>query len=499
MALLNSIKTLQLDPVIFNSQRCEFRLPPDKVYLSNWRLADIGATGTNDANGKNYVHSSGAYSLIKSIVLYNDNVVIANLYNANDYLAFANIGRTNSNSVNMARFLNRNKVGYSFNASDQIQLAEAFKGGLAPQTITDAEASTSRAWLDLTLPLPFLKATSTVDSRQLQNLRLVIEWAPHASETDLRNIVANLGASPIAGGTSLKILRPTIILDEMIDPKAIARVKNSPIQYINLDSERVVVDAMGAATTQNVNQRLRAFDDRRINRLLMINKVATPNASLGGNYSQAMFKENVQFTLNGQQLIPYKGIDTPLKKQTFLTDSWGLRNAPQGSQFFSSLGYSDYNSLSDLERNLSYGGLSINSEINELQLQYSREVFTSSASATVASYSDSSPIVATLSSPLYVGSLSSTTAQVTISGAGGTDADDLNKDHVLGTVGDGTKQPLKYAISGVDGAQTLTANGTMSLTNTVETNASKTGFDLLFWGEVNKVMTVRDNRVAIAV
>ena len=498
MALLNSIKTLQLDPVIFNSQRCEFRLPADKVYLSNWRLSDIGATGTNDAVDKNYVNSSGAYSLIKSIVLYNDNVVIANLYNANDYLAFANIGRTNSNSVNMARFLNRNKCGYDFNTSNQIELAEAFKGSGAPQTISSDESKTARAWLDLTLPLPFLKATSTVDARQLQNLRLVIEWAPHASESDLRNIVAQLPASgSYNSDTSLKILRPTIILDEMIDAKSIARVKNTPIPYINLDSERVVVDAM-SGSTQNVNQRLRAFDDRRINRLLMINKVNSANPSLGANYSQAMFKENVQFTLNGQQLIPYKGIDTPMKKQTFMTDAWGLRNSPQGAQLFSSLGYRDYNTLNDLERNLSYGGLSINSEINELQLQYSREAFSTSSTieADIASYSGTSPTVATLSTPLYVGTLVSGVDQVTISGVTGTNADALNKSHQI--VANNTVQPLKYEISGVNNP-TITDKGKMTITSSNEISASKEKFDLLFWGEVNKVMSVRDNRVAVAV
>ena len=494
MALLNSVKTLQLDPVTFNQQRCEFRLPADKVYLSNWRLADIGANGTADANGRRYVHSSGAYSLIKSIVLYNDNVVIANLYNANDYLAFANIGRTNSNSVNMSRFLNRNQAGYDF-SSEKIALASPYTAGVsAPETVTNDDATTTRAWLDLSLPLPFLKASPTVDARQLQNLRLVIEWAPHTG-ADLKKILASSD-----GTGALTILRPSIILDEMIDKKAISRVQNRPIPYINLDSERVVVDAI-TGTTQNVNQRLRAFDDRRINRLLMINKnSAVVNASLGENYSQAMFKENIQFTLNGQQLMPYKGIDTPMKKQTFLADSWGFRNAPQGSQFFSSVGYPEYNSLNNLERNLSYGGLSINAEIHELQLQYSREAFASASGITsaISSYSGANPTVVTLDSPLYVGTIVSTIEQVTISDATGTDASTVNKVHAL--VATNSVQPLTYELLGVDGSSlTITDKGNMTVTSQDQINSSKEKFDLLFWGEVNKVMSVRDNRVTVAV
>lgn len=130
MSLLDSIKTLQLDPVIFNQQRCEFRLDP-KVYLSNWRLADIRAVSSadntgDDINNKGYVVGAGAYALIKSIVLYNDTTGIANLYNASDYLSFANQGRTNSNSVNMARYLN-----------------EVIKGNTSPPNSKDAKPQKS--------------------------------------------------------------------------------------------------------------------------------------------------------------------------------------------------------------------------------------------------------------------------------------------------------------------------------------------------------------------
>ena len=69
MSLLNSIKTLQLDPVIFNQQRCEFRLDP-KLYLSNWRLADIRSVSASDGtaddiNGNPYVVGAGAYLTVR--------------------------------------------------------------------------------------------------------------------------------------------------------------------------------------------------------------------------------------------------------------------------------------------------------------------------------------------------------------------------------------------------------------------------------------------------
>ena len=126
MALLNSIKTHQLDPLYFDQNRCEFRLDP-KAYLSNWRLANLGAkvTQVGDAsgsstkavldsgnNGVKYPAHLGAYALIDRIRLFNDNVELASLRDVGDYLAFMNLGRTNANSVNMATYLNKSNFGF---------------------------------------------------------------------------------------------------------------------------------------------------------------------------------------------------------------------------------------------------------------------------------------------------------------------------------------------------------------------------------------------------
>ena len=288
MSLLNSIKTLQLDPVIFNQQRCEFRLDP-KVYLSNWRLADIRSVSSqgsaaDDINGKRYVVGAGAYSLIKSIVLYNDTTVIAHLYNASDYLSFANQGRTNANSVNMARFLNRNNVGYDLDADDMIQVATpmssraAIKPMAATEVITNSDTTSTRAWLDLSLPLPFLKATPVVNGQQLRDLRLVIEWAEHSSSDEIKEIVSGTGAGAVNG--KLNIERPTLIVDEMIDPRAVSKVKNSPVSYINVDSEKVAVGEITAGDDQQVTQQLRAFDDSSVQRLLIANKIPGENTDV---------------------------------------------------------------------------------------------------------------------------------------------------------------------------------------------------------------------------
>lgn len=498
MSLLDSIKTLQLDPVIFNQQRCEFRLDP-KVYLSNWRLADIRAVSSNDGtadniNGKGYVVGAGAYALIKSIVLYNDTTVIANLYNASDYLSFANQGRTNSNSVNMARYLNRNDVGYDFNSNDKIQRATPMStdGGLEPiapsQVITDSDVTTTRAWLDLTLPLPFLKATPIVNGQELRDLRLVIEWAEHSTVDEIKDIVTGKDGTITNG--KLQINRPTLIVDEMIDPKAISRVRNQPVSYINLDSERVVVNN----GTLDVKQRLGAFDDRTVRRMLIANKSSSGDAAFGKNYSQAMFGEKINFSLNGQQLIPYQGIDSDMKKQAYLTDAWGLRNQPQTSQLYKASGSQEINSLStNYDGKLSYGGLRIDSEIDELLLDYQRKKY-EPVSVQFDSITSANPAVITLKEPMYMG----VATELTIAGATGGQSAALNEAKPATAVAD---NPTKFELTGVD----TSSGGNINVDNataTVKTNDSNTSvqaFNMLFWGEVQKVMTVKDNRVSVSV
>ena len=103
MSLSNEIITHQLDPVLFDQRRCEFRLDP-KVYLSNWRLADLGikvSGGNQDHSTKHkntrFATNLGAYAIIDRIRLLNGSVEIAELRNVNQFLAFNNLQRTNAN------------------------------------------------------------------------------------------------------------------------------------------------------------------------------------------------------------------------------------------------------------------------------------------------------------------------------------------------------------------------------------------------------------------
>lgn len=384
MSLSNNIITHQLDPVLFNQQRCEFRLDP-KVWLSNWRLADLGInqTGgtyatTNKERNVRYASHLGAYALIDRIRLLNGAVEIAELRNVNQYLAFQNLQRTNANAFNVNRTLN--KSSFALDIEGTTPLMDLKKYEEMDTVLPDSSAATPLSFLDLQQVLPFLKAQSYVLGTELQSLRLVIEWVPNTAAALKKVLVGE--TLP----TSIEIIQPSLIIDEVADEATARKLKNVPIQYINMDHEVVNV----ASNTLAVNQRLRGFDDKLVRRMLMLTEDpnnAQPSSYLAGLTSYAMYNSKLQFSLNGTKMLPYNGIENENQQLAMLNDTFGTHILPQGAQMFdlankTSLykAHDVFNNAALLEANnlvgqMSYAGFAVNQSVDELQLEYQRSAF----------------------------------------------------------------------------------------------------------------------------
>lgn len=505
MSLSNDIIAHQIDPVLFDQNRCEFRIDP-KVWLSNWRLADLGCTvtnGTKDGTGGDaafntrYAAHLGSYALISRIRLLNGTVEIAELRNVKQFLAFNNLQRTNANAFNVSRTLNKSSFSLDVeNADSTIELKNY--GDLDTQ-ITDADSTSALSYLDLTQVLPYLKSQSYVLGTEMQNLRLIIEWV---SLADINKVLVGQNTDGI---TEIKIIQPTLILDEVADPKVASKLKNSPITYVNLDHE--VVNVAAGATT--VNQRLRAFDDKTVRRMLMINEDVNnsqPSAYMAGLTSYAMYvdmyNQKTQFTLNGQKMLPYEGITSENQQLAMLHDTWGTHILPQGAQYFDLDKKADlykahdvFNDATLLEANnlvgqMSYGGYSVNANVDELLLEYQRAAYADRSQA-VDTISQADPAVVTTTEDhgFETGDI------VAILGATGADAV-----YFSGTNLPITKTGAKTFTYDKDtSAKTLT--GTIIVYNQKDYDKllrSKSQMNLLFWGEVVKTMSVSNNNVSIS-
>lgn len=392
MSLSNDIITHQLDPVLFNQQRCEWRIPP-KVWLSNWRLADLGISqtggtfdvATNQERNVRYASHLGAYALIDRIRLLNGSTELAELRNVNQYLAFQNLQRTNANAFNVNRTLNKSSFALDLESTNDgdvpLMVLKDYKD--SDTAIPTAADNTPLSFLDLTQVIPLLKAQAYVLGTEMQSLRLIIEWVPKTTAA-LKKVL--VGATI---PTTISIIQPPLIIDEVADQATAKKLKNKPIQYINMDHEIVNVDA----NKYDVKQRLRAFDDKLIRRMLMLTEDpnnSQPSAYLAGLTSYAMYNSKIQFSLNGSKLFPYNGIESENQQLAMLHDTWGTHILPQGAQYFDLANkdklfkaHNVFNNPNLLEANnlvsqMSYAGFPINAKPDELQLEYQRELYPAS-------------------------------------------------------------------------------------------------------------------------
>lgn len=75
--------------------------------------------------------------------------------------------------------------------------------------------------------------------------------------------------------------------------------------------EVVPVNAINASTKQEVNQTLHAFDDRVLNRLLIVNQsaeVAANNQTTRQQNSMTMPGEKINLNINGRKHLSYDGL-----------------------------------------------------------------------------------------------------------------------------------------------------------------------------------------------
>lgn len=506
MSLANDIITHQLDPVLFDQNRCEFRIPP-KVYLSNWRLGDLGCVisggGTLDdttkANNTRYATHLGSYALIDRIRLLNNNVEIAELRNVKQYLAFNNLQRTNANAFNVNRTLNKSSFAFDIEGDGTAFIPKmTLKKYIEPDTeITNSASTTPLSYLDLAQVIPFLKAQSYVTD-ELQNLRLIIEFIPQTAANFNKVFLGKTAVS------SITIVQPTLLIDEVADPATANKLKNKPITYVNMDHEVVNVDAFTSGI-QKINQRLRAFDDRTLRRMLIINEdpVNTdPSDYLGGFASYAMYNEQTQFSLNGIKMLPYDGVTDANQKLAMLNDVWGTHLQPQGSHLFDVRAkeflYKTQNTdettsgieSQNLVGQMSYGGYEINANVDELQLEYQRSYYPL-ATTGIDSISVANPAVVTSN-----GHGLQTDDIIAIGGVTGANADDINGGVYLVT----KLNANTFSLQGFDtSGMTYNADNAVFMDENNYAKSARSGskMNLLFWGEVVKTMSVTNNTVKI--
>ena len=376
----NNVKTRYFDPSTYVAgARAAFELDGnDLAYLPNMRIFNIGMSNTNAGGTATYNRLVGALGVIQNIRLLDGKTELSSLNNAALYRGFLNVNKRNDEVASVNGRLARSAMGYEV-SDDGIVVAPAQPTDTIGYT-TSAEDNHNLGYLDLRDVFPMLASVSHLPTAVFKNLRIEIVFTPDMLG---KNLISPNNSGPAKGS------RPVLGVDVLENPAIVNRLnkqlENASWMEIEHDRFRIPATATngGAAdqdVVQNTNVKLNGFNNKRIQRLLLVKQLndpamwATYNVidAFGIYGSQNLYKETLQIRVNGRNIFPRQGLVGSNERLASLTDNFG----PMLSYPASNEQGIDTAKLvvrqTDQAAQLDYDGVLIGDYINDLQIQIGR-------------------------------------------------------------------------------------------------------------------------------
>tara|TARA_R110002072_G_scaffold14112_1_gene58939 strand:- start:23 stop:1246 length:1224 start_codon:yes stop_codon:yes gene_type:complete len=361
------IKTIILDPINhINNNRSEFRLDTHDVYTNDLRLTNIGVS--QNAGDNKYGLLAGSYGVIKNISLMDGQTLLSQTKNANLWLGWRNLVKSNSNNDSLSSVVNNNDLGYV--------LTEEQKVGVKRSDFY-TKVATNKGWLDLKSVLPMLSAVSSLHTKLMPNLKIVIEYddaKTHIVRSTLNTFTTH---------------RPTLCVD-VIQNEGVKNnlMANMPSNVVWTEIEHdefilngISVDGTTTHKTQSSSHKVNGFDNKTLNRVLIskqnsssANDLDTTNViGFGSMGSLAMDRLKINYVVNGSNLLTGKGVEGEGQRLAMLCDTWGNVNIAPNSHIFGGQGADGlYQEGATRKAQLCYDGVFIGERINDFKLEIQR-------------------------------------------------------------------------------------------------------------------------------
>ena len=334
-----NVSTMYLDPVTFvPGARAHFELDGTKLaYLPNMRLLNIGYQHTDI--GGNYVYNPlvGAYGAIQTIRLLDGTTELSALNEAGLYRAFLNVNKRNDELISVNKMLQRSGLGWS---TDNITMENSenvmYEGAAVdePQDrISDTQVPEDEArlgYLMLAEVFPLLATISHLPTTLFKNLRLEVIYYRNNRQI---NLVTPIPTEPLVGA------RPILAVDVLHNPTIVSRLNKTLANatWLEVEHDRFRIPATptnGGAADQNVvqalNQKVNGFNNKRLQRLLLVKQLNRPQAfqpddleGFGIWGSQNLYKETLQIRVNGRNIFPRQGLVGSNERLAVLADNFG--------------------------------------------------------------------------------------------------------------------------------------------------------------------------------
>jgi len=375
-----NVKTRYLDPKIYvegsnGGGRVTFELDANEsAYLPNLRLTNLGVTSSTLGG---YNKQLGALSIIRNIRLMDGKVVLSQVNEFRFHRGFINVNKPNSVCEAVSSTLECSALGFSENGTTfkVDRIAEVLNADVnAPNANANA---TNCAWLDLREVFPMLNNVSHLPTAVFNNLRLEVEL----DTTQTNQIVLN-------SAHNLKTIRPILAVDVLENPvivdKMNANLNGASWLEVEHDQFQIPqsVNNGGAGDQlleQNVNVKLNGFNNKRLERLLIVKAIAPSLEQSGGIVSglgmyssQACFRQELQYRVNGRNVLPALDIKGNNRRLAQIVDNYGDCFSYIGSNQYGGNNGGELNDARNLLGQLDYMGCYIGEYINDLQLVYQR-------------------------------------------------------------------------------------------------------------------------------
>ena len=343
MSIYNSrIKTHLIKPVYDGKNiRSEFRLEADTAYLSNMRVMDLGVViAGGGGNQGNYNALCGAYGVIKSIHLYDNNTLLDQQLESNLWSAWKQVNKTNQDNLDNNFITCANNAGSIYENHDNeatgigSQIARGAKFGL---TTSSTENNTTKGWLNLKEVFPLLSSLQYLDTGLFKRIRIVIHYHNNGEEfMDTQQ------------ATTGKITtEPLLVVDEIVgDGKAKVMGKFNGANYTTIEHDRVRLNAVSPTPTdpnrvQAQTFKIAGFNNKNVGRMLIVKSpiaqgfytdttsASGTNIAKGGKLqSVGCFKEIIQMRKNGNALLTGRGLESSAQRLAMVNDIWGQCSIP---------------------------------------------------------------------------------------------------------------------------------------------------------------------------
>ena len=365
-----NVATKYLDPRIYTENaRCTFELNTDEAaYLPNLRLLNVGvvASAINDYN-----NLLGGMGIIKNARLLDGKTVLSQATENQFYQGFQNINHSNEENQSSRSQQQCTAIGLTVNG-DSRQVER-----MAAKTQTNTNVSTTgSATLDLRTIFPMLNSISHLPTSVFKNLRIEIEFDAERTNQLLADTA-----------TTFNTLRPVLAVDVVENPTLVASLdKNfNSASWLEVEHDLFVGaatpnTAANAGVRQNINVKINGYNNKSLERLLIVKEIQDPAKLISGTAvkgagiyaSVACFQQNVQFRVNGSNLLPRNGITGNNERLAYIVDTYGDCSAYIGSNQYGGDNAVELFDARNLLGQRDYIGVYVGKAISDLQINYSR-------------------------------------------------------------------------------------------------------------------------------